>query len=450
MIEHPPLVAAPVGGRWTLVLHLALLLVVSAVVRLPSHGVASFTVDEGQYLSTIAYLQANDQSVFAALFGPPWAMSVYSVAADFEGPYPIATLRWTITLVSAATAFMLYDLVRRGSSNAAGLGAGLFFIYYNPLCEGYSANTEWLSSPVALAVAWLYVQAPRLHERPLRFLALGGLAGVAFVLKGQASFLLGVVPIAVLLESIAERKVFIGLRGVVAFTAGAAIVVVASFFPFFVVGLGWRTVEHFFKFIANYVFRNDAPPVTGAVQAVATLVPPSTGFLGTPAALKTHFVDTPDVLRAVRTIAYVAAGCWIAAGLRRAFAGGGAFTTRERILLTAGLSLAASVGCVSLGGRYLGHYYLYFAPPLAVCVALTIDRVVRPIPCEGMNFYLAATAAALLTMDLASLPPLMENPLAAVGVVLALVFAALWLHRATVFGRPRHFLQAYVAAAAVG
>ncbi|MGL5094345.1 MAG: ArnT family glycosyltransferase, partial [Planctomycetia bacterium] len=352
-------------------LHLAMLFLASVLLRAPSLHVPPFNPDESQYLATVSFLKANDLSVFSNIYGPAWPMALYRTTADFCGPYPIAAVRFVVTLVTVLTAWMLYDVVRRVSSSTTGLGAALLFVYLNPVFEGFSANTEWLSAPYILAAVWLYCLDAGAARRPTRLFGLGLLAGFAFVFKGQASFLLGVVPGALLLETIAQRKIRAGLVGAAAFTIGATAAAAFGYAPFFAAGRGLESVGHIFNFVSSYVMQNNVAPrlEVAALSVFAPLIE-----------LKQNFFDKFQVLRGATAIGYAGAVCWLAVGGWRAFKGGGEWTLRDRTLLTLGLSLAASIACVRLGNRYFDHYYLYLVPFLAACVALAIDRLVRPPP----------------------------------------------------------------------
>ena len=346
-------------------LWIALLLTLTCLVlRLPTLDRIGLNPDESQYEASAAYLAANGQSAFAFPYGVPWTMTLYKGVASVFGPYSMPVVRTLVMLIALASAWILYDVLRRVAGRGAGLLAGVLFLHINQGFQGWTANREWFSFFPFLLGIYLVTLAWRRPDRGRWWLWLvaGMLCGMSLWFKRQASFLVLVVPVVLVWQAWVEPGALRArLRGLLPFAAGGLLAGVLFVLPFLIHGTADAYVGSLFEDYSLYIDENavrEQARAGGALELYASRL----------------FWNLP--YRAIFLVSYAFCGIVLTGALLRGFRrpAGWSGAGRPEIVLFA-VYLAAALACVQLGNRFFAHYFLYVMAPLAALFVLAAHRL---------------------------------------------------------------------------
>ena len=365
---------------------LALLGLVCLILRVPSLDRIALNPDESQYTSSAAYLAANGASAYAFPYGEPWTMTLYKGLTLLFGPYPMFEARILVLLIALGTSWILYDWVQRVAGRAWGLVAGLLFLHVNQAFEGWSANREWFSFFPALVGIYLATLAAQRPGRPRigLWLLAGFICGMTLWFKRQAVFLTLVVPTLLIWLAWVESAWRPRLRQLLPFAAGGLAAGALFVLPFLLHGTLQVYVGSLFADYSLFVAENE--------KQTQTLAGGAAGLYAAKL-----FVNLPH--RALFLVAYLFAAAVLVGALLRGLGRRARWSGADRPDVVAfALYLVAALGCVQLGNRFFGHYYLFAVAPLVGCFALAGCRWGRPDD-DRITRGLALATAGLFVID---------------------------------------------------
>jgi 4-amino-4-deoxy-L-arabinose transferase-like glycosyltransferase len=340
--------------NWKDVLAIAVLALACLLSRVPSLDRIALNPDESQYEASASYLAATGSSAFAFPYGTPGTVTLYKLIATVFGPYSMFEVRLLVLLICLTMAMLLYELVQRESNRWWGLASGLLFVYFNPSFEGWTANREWFSGLWVLVGILIYALSLRRvsHRRWWMLLAAGVACGMSLWFKRQASFLVLVIPLMLVWESLEERKPAELLRRLLPYVLGGIAATALFLLPFLFHGTLGVYLGSIFEDWSLFVAGNEA--MTQQMAGDTTDLYAVRLYWGLP-----H--------RAILLIAYgFALVCLVGAGLRLAGKRPRWWPAQDRpIVLLFAVYLVAALLCVKLGNRFFGHYYLFLLPPVA-------------------------------------------------------------------------------------
>lgn len=374
------------GRRW-----LVLAILLSLALRLPFFRLPMIS-DEGGYAHVARRWFDGRGHLYDDLWvsRPQGIFAVYGLIQAAIGP-SVVDLRLGAWFASVVTLIFIWRYSRAWAGRGtAALAATIFAVVAAaPTIEGFTANAEvFMALPAAIA-AWLLLRLQADRWRALNLLWIGGLAGIATLVKPSG---LVVLPIAlgfIWLEGASGIKVAVRRSMVV--SAGF----LAALTPAFIHGwlIGW---DDFIFAALTYRIAHQSSLTVGPMHHLwqlggmvahawwlflAVLVP----FWGRQRTIHGRLIASiPGGLRTL-----VASTLDPASFLRRVRGGG-----RDPGGTLLRLWLLGSLAGIAMGGDWWAHYLIQIAGPLAIGLAILLrDAAPSVTPYRRLAF---GTAAALL------------------------------------------------------
>jgi 4-amino-4-deoxy-L-arabinose transferase-like glycosyltransferase len=315
----------------------------------------------------------------------------------------VVSYRFVAWLATVVTMLMVWRYARDWAGHGTAIIAALSFaaISAAPSLEGFTANAEvFMAVPSALA-AWILLDEQRHGWRPRRLLWVGGLSGIATLLKPSGLVMLGVAIAFIVLEGKARGGVSARRIGIVGIGFAAAIAPalihgwIVGWDAFVFASVAYRAASqntltngplHHLKHLAMLLLHSwwlwlaILVPFWGRLRAVQ-----SRQITGMPASI---WARTGHALRP-RSIA-----AWI--GKRGDDPGG----TLLRLWL---------LGClagIAMGGDWWSHYLLQAAAPVAIGLAVLVrDWATAAPPVRQVAYGSTVTLLLLAPYTLLALSP---------------------------------------------
>jgi hypothetical protein len=416
------------GWRRFDVAAILLLVAFSLALRLPTLDTPALNPDESQYESTASYLADTGTSPFALVYHIAGTFALFTLVAQWFGPYAIWPVRTLVLLIDVGVAVLLYRMVGRETNRWCGLLAGTVFVHYNRFHEGLTANREWFAFFNDTATTEIYTWSVNRdgRRRVILLFVAGLLSAMALWFKLQAGYILLTVPALLVWDGLRRGGGGRALRGIVAYGIGGvtstalylgAYAAADNLGPFLTTTVAdWRT----------YVVENRPLP---AAERPGTLLLYARQFLA----------DRPGIgflLAAYATCLLAVAGAFLGR-IGRPFPdrwGIGGPVQRAFVLY-----LVTAMMAVQMGQRFFAHYFIFFAPAVAALVAFAayqsklLDDGNRWIRTGGAVLLAAALGTRLWGTVSESPRTRFELwPLAGLSPVLAIAIATLlvyWLWR---------------------
>lgn len=327
---------------------------------IPSLDAVSLNPDESQYEATASYLVAHGHSAFLP-DGAPGIFLLFKAMTWITGAYPMFGMRVLVQLAALAIALLLYRDIGRATHRLCGLLSGMLFLHLVTRFGGFVVNREWFASLFTVAGLSLYLATGARDGRRRRLLlALAGfLCGMALWFKLQVSFIVFVVPVAMLLDAFGRRTIRGLEKTLPAFALGGIVAGVVYLVPYALQG----TLSQFLGF----VFSDVGIFVQGNEQAIRS----ATGDVIT-LYLDRYYYGLP--YRPLFFVAYVFAGAVLIANLTRREETGTRSSDwlRRRSVTLFAVYLPPAMIAIQLGNRFFDHYYQLMLPAVAACTGLAV------------------------------------------------------------------------------
>jgi 4-amino-4-deoxy-L-arabinose transferase-like glycosyltransferase len=328
---EPALARVLLGKRAPLWLALAVL-----AIRLPGFHSAILNIDECDHVVIARMMRAGALPYVGVVETKPPLTYLLFWAASFLG-HSVLPARIVAAGFLLGTALLVRAAVRRWTGDGRAASAAGFCALVASLCDPPWAATEILMNLPAAAALYCLVRAER--EGTRRFDLAAGLAvGFATLFKHQAGILLPAFTIALFVNAIAARG-GLGQAALRSSLLGAG------------VALPWGAALGIYAYLGH------------AREFVEWVVARNFGYVAT-----THagfWSHVGALVFCVGTCALL----WtlaISEALRR---------RRDPVGVAFAISLALTWVAVSTGGRFYQHYFLQFAPVLAVLAGPALARV---------------------------------------------------------------------------
>ncbi len=382
-MEPLPTSAVTTSWNWRDRTALAGLALVGWATRLPSLDRVALNPDESQYESTAAYLLSSDLSAFAIPHTMPGTFAFYEGMARVFGPYPMLEVRVAMMLIVIGLSWMIYSLVREEAGLWSGVAAGLVVPLWSVFFEGLSANREWFCNVLLIAGMGLFLRGFGRRERrgDVALLLSGVFCGAALWFKLQAVVM--VLPVAVFCvwRVVGNDGRAAALRALGLYVCGGVAIGLAGMLPFVAEGTLGSYLGSVWIDLWGYAGAGRVAADGSDWSLVDRFY---TGIPGRPLLLAVYGFGLLTLgSMAYRTISRRDTGWPIVA--------------RPAAQLFV-LALLAAMGCVSMGARFFGHYYLFLVPPVAVLLGLAVGLLVAGTP-SRLRVFAAGSLAALLAID---------------------------------------------------
>jgi hypothetical protein len=299
---------------------------------------------------------------------PPLLFLTYLPAGLFGGmsilPMRVLGVVWVFATAMVLRSAVRHWLIEKDPELAedAGVAAGWLYLLAL-LCEVPSLGGEpLLNLPVACALYCLARAFSEIKPHFLMILLAGFFVGLASLYKHQGAVGLiafgAAIALCLLLEP--ERRVARAILQITWMALGFALPWAAA--------IGFYAALHALPFFIDWVFLKNLHLSSGG------------NYNGSPLE---HFVQSTLLCCGATPIPWIFAirATWLGLKTRELF--------RDRFLMAATFLLWLTWLAVSAGGRFYEHYYLQFAPPLAVLAAPEFARLTKAFSNQSSRLKLA-------------------------------------------------------------
>ena len=377
------------GWGWPDWIVLAGLAALSCWLRWPHLNRLILNVDEAEYMASAAFFADAHQSPFQ-FSAFPWTLEVYKLAAVLFGPYVMWPVRAAVLLAVTAIAGLLYRIVATETARWCGLITAIYFLRYNMLYEGLSANREWPASLMLAAGLYLLARSQRPQGRSA--LALAGVAGVvtglAFCFKEQVAYMT-LAPMAyfVVQAAVTRKWQETGLAAL-AYVGGGLTAGLIYIAPFIAAGTLGQHLETIRQFSQTYAAENTQGAAGITWQDYA------------------NFFYLKMAHRPLLAIIYLFACASLGSLVTQAAGRPGSFSKAiegpgARLAL---FYLPAAMLSMQMGGRFFKHYYLLLMPYLALLLGYAAYYVIHLAPRNGFGIILRLAALLGLMQSFRTAP----------------------------------------------
>jgi hypothetical protein len=304
--------------------------------------------------------------------------AVFAIFGDQPASLKIILIGWVWL-----NAWFIYLIGKQLSNRIAGILASVFFVLVSSmtLLNGDSAETELFANLPLTVACWLAIRAIRSNDKPLIYILIGAISGLAFLYKSVYLSSLAAIGATLMLKAALDRGWQNWLRFIKrsAWIMGGFLLCVGSAFGYFAaVGL-WQRLMLVFQLGIGYVSLNDRPDVFQSLYIpliTLSITCAALAIVGLFSVVRT-LITLPNTLSLSRQqgLLKFMVAIWVISSVAAAGLSGFEFS-HYVLLLVPPFSLVAGIEIGDLwnqtypAGIRSGFHLKYFLPVLMACVII--------------------------------------------------------------------------------